>query len=433
MPVHGTANDSLALPLRRETEAALRRVMRKLWLALFVTSLGCQGESQSSGTSIRIEGPPFQPSGGGQDEAGPEIRVAYPALALDEPIVTDAAPTDAGLVVVGSALVHENEGSTRRGFVLRLDVATLTLDPSFGTGGVMFVAAPHANSHIESVLAYEGAFIVAGFTWDGAHMAQALVRRVSLLGEQDPLYREPGEVAQSGEEGASAINALAAFDGDVIAAGRASDALLLTRLKNDGALNPMFGSNGLAKFRFNEAPAVALDVASADNALFVGGVAGTPLLVKVDGLGDLDATFDASASLQGTTVEEVKAFDDRLALIESLEDEESLLTIVDRSGAAVAGTRIPLVALSLWRVEDGWLTGGWAYRQGGTPGIDLVVRKADEEGRPVNWPFEDSRELLLDDGVEDSAGAVVEVDGTTVIVGVTGNGYRFVALSVRAE
>lgn len=158
-----------------------------------------------------------------------QVRVPKPAGARESTLTGVAVQPDGKVLVVG--YVALSEAGRHRAVAMRF-AADGTLDPTFGTGGVVRNAIPAtASSAIEDVaLTGAGAALVAGQR-DG----HWFVARLTDAGSLDPGFGSGGVVADSGR-GASRLAGLAAAgDGTIIAAG-GTGAPLLLRLASDGSL-----------------------------------------------------------------------------------------------------------------------------------------------------------------------------------------------------
>jgi uncharacterized delta-60 repeat protein len=161
-----------------------------------------------------------------------------------------ALQSDGKIIGVGQA----DYATGKTGFAVTRYLDNGTLDPSFGSGGVVETAFGTLNDEaFATAVQPDGRIIAAGFSMidPSADVNGFAVARYLTNGNLDPSFGTGGRFAQSvseaaGQEYANAV-ALQA-DGKIVLAGYgAADAsggafeIVLVRLKSDGTLDPSFG------------------------------------------------------------------------------------------------------------------------------------------------------------------------------------------------
>jgi uncharacterized delta-60 repeat protein len=151
---------------------------------------------------------------------------------------------DGRLVVAGAA----SDGSDYDLALLRYN-ANGTLDPSFGSGGLVTTEiGPGYDSANAIALRPGGKLVVAGQSWNGSRY-DLLLARYSPNGTLDPSFGSGGKATTAISSGDAVAKALAVQpDGKLVAAGTSSNAGLqqfaLARFSPNGTLDPSFGSEG---------------------------------------------------------------------------------------------------------------------------------------------------------------------------------------------
>ncbi len=185
------------------------------------------------------------------------------------------------------------------------------LDPSFGSDGR--VAVPALGSFTPRAVAIDRAdrIVVAGYRCDGNEDGTCLdggdtsfrVARLTPDGGLDPEFGDGGIVTTTVGSGRSqALDVLVQADGRIVAAGVARrggrDVFALVRYTVGGAVDPSFGSNGIALLSAGSSYAQAGDIepGPAGTLLLAGqavDAAGVPRIAvaRVTAAGELDATF----------------------------------------------------------------------------------------------------------------------------------------------
>jgi uncharacterized delta-60 repeat protein/uncharacterized repeat protein (TIGR02543 family) len=180
-----------------------------------------------------------------------------------------------------------------------------SLDASFGTGGVVTTPVGTGNSDANALLVLpDGKIVVGGGSSDGSRTLFTLVR-YDASGSLDPTFGSGGIVTTQVGAGNSSVEGLALQpDGKIVADGDAVNGSNqgvpgLARYDADGALDATFGSGGI----------VATHVGSAGASVNVGPLAlqsdgkivvtvGFAVL-RYETNGTLDPTFASGASLSG--------------------------------------------------------------------------------------------------------------------------------------
>jgi uncharacterized delta-60 repeat protein len=176
-----------------------------------------------------------------------------------------------------------------------------SLDPGFGTGGVVttdfFGVFDHANA---VALQRDGRIVAAGSAFSGSlpgHDDFALAR-YRTNGSLDPTFGTGGKVTTSIGEFNRAWAVAVQHDGRIVVAGYASGDFALARYDRNGALDPSFGTGGVVTTDFGGfayASAVTLQPTGRIVAVGRATVAGNPssdvALARYRSDGALDATF----------------------------------------------------------------------------------------------------------------------------------------------
>lgn len=221
---------------------------------------------------------------------GGRAGVNFPGSTLDQ-VTAVGRQSDGKLVLAG----HTTHGSTSYAALARLDTDG-TLDPTFGTGGLVETLAPGATSTRAFALLVlpDDRLIVAGKS-----AGLGVLLRFDADGVLDPTFGTGGAATVSAEE----LSAIARQpDGKLVAGGTQLGVILsqtftyplLARFDADGALDPTFGDGGLAEMfgvvSISSSRLTSVVVAS-DGTIFGGGVVGTSaanqrfLLVRLSATG----------------------------------------------------------------------------------------------------------------------------------------------------
>jgi uncharacterized delta-60 repeat protein len=171
-----------------------------------------------------------------------------------------------------------------------------SLDPGFGTGGVVttdfFGVFDHANA---VALQRDGRIVAAGSAFSGSlpgHDDFALAR-YRTDGSLDPSFGTGGKVTTSIGEFNRAWAVAVQHDGRIVAAGYASGRFALVRYRTDGSLDPSFGTAGVVT---TDVPGGAEEIfgltIQRDGRIVVAGYAsGAFALARYDRNGALDPSF----------------------------------------------------------------------------------------------------------------------------------------------
>lgn len=187
-----------------------------------------------------------------------------------------------------------------------------TLDPTFGTGGIVTVDVGVSSFATALARQSDGKLVAAGVTHDGTKNSM-LVIRFADDGTLDPTFGTGGIVVTTLALGTRAEALVLQPDGAIVVAGTTgeldtSDAVV-ARYDTDGVLDPTFDGDGLVVMEYagagrDSANALALQ---ADGAIVVAGsyaplMSGGPViaLARLTAGGALDATF-ASGGVRVTT------------------------------------------------------------------------------------------------------------------------------------
>jgi uncharacterized delta-60 repeat protein len=254
------------------------------------------------------------------------------------------------------------------------------LDPSFSGDGR--VALTGAGSFVVRAIAVQpdGRIVVAGSFCEpaaGSEDATCLsdgaanirLARLTPDGGLDPEFGDNGLVTTPVGSGRSqALDVVVLPSGAILAGGTARDGegrdvLALVRYDARGALDPAFGSGGIALQRVGDGFAAIGDLAPGPNGtLLVTGQAGTQLLVaRFTGAGALDTTFGT-----GGTVVAGAAYGFGLGLAPAADGSVVAAGIAGESADAATYRFGELRLTSAGLVDGGFGIGGFAEQRAGT-------------------------------------------------------------------
>jgi len=222
-------------------------------------------------------------------------------LAAYSPQVFDAALAPDGDILVGSTA---SLGGTGTDFGVARFNPDGSLDTAFGTGGLTSAnvsAAPTPNDFGTALLPqFDGRIVVAGY-YIGATSNDVAVARFTTAGALDPSFGTSGiaRIPVAGTHEAIAAAALQVVDGKIVLAGHRQlsptdfDQLVL-RLAANGALDVGFGASGEIETDFggfDAADGVAIQPSGEIVVAGGGGVAPDTTLVRYTANGALDPGF----------------------------------------------------------------------------------------------------------------------------------------------
>jgi uncharacterized delta-60 repeat protein len=207
--------------------------------------------------------------------------------------------------LVAAGLTHTDAGED---FALSRYRRDGTLDPAFGVGGKVTTDFAGGNdAALALVVQADGKLVAAGLMNDGTADANFAVARYRPNGTLDPSFGVGGRVVT--DFGAYDVaHALVVQDGSLVAAGLtftgefATGNFALARYRQDGTLDPSFGSGGKVTTdfagSFDEARALVVQ----DGKLVAGGTARTATtsdfaLARYRQDGTLDPTFGAGGKV----------------------------------------------------------------------------------------------------------------------------------------
>jgi uncharacterized delta-60 repeat protein len=315
-----------------------------------------------------------------------------------------AVQEDGRILAAGSSFSPVGGGND---FALVRFLPDGSLDPSFGTGGVVLTDLGGSDFVGDMVLLEDERILVAGSSEGDQVLARYLPD-----GRLDPSFGAGGVVTTDLFGNDDVARALAIQrDGKIVVVGhsRAPDEdtdFSLTRYLPDGQLDPSFGEGGKVLLDFFGLDDQSEDVVILpDGSIVVGGASVTPsgtdfALARFDRHGRLDSSFG----------------EDGLVTLDIVESEDLLLDL-----ALAPGNRIVAV--------------GWAF----TPetGWDFAIARFDHKGR-LDARFGRGGVVTLDFSSEDQAQAVaVQKDGSLVVagrvMGPTNPDFGLVRLTSRGE
>jgi uncharacterized delta-60 repeat protein len=155
-----------------------------------------------------------------------------------------AVQADGKLVVAGSATVGTNGN-----FALARLRPNGTLDPTFGTGGIVIVDIGGSFDDARALVVQDGRVVAAGFTFgDDFASGDFALARLRPNGTLDPTFGTAGIVTTDVAGSFDDAEALILQDGKLIAGGTSftgtTSDFALARYRPNGTLDPTFGTGG---------------------------------------------------------------------------------------------------------------------------------------------------------------------------------------------
>jgi uncharacterized delta-60 repeat protein len=206
-----------------------------------------------------------------------------------------------------------------------------TLDPAFGTGGIVKTSLRCGDEHTSAIaIQPDGKIVIAGSTNNGTANDFAVIR-YNENGTLDHAFGKNGIVTTSihaGDDNASGV--AIQKDGKIIVAGSSNNGsdfdFALIRYNSNGTLDPAFGKGGIVSIDIrngdDQVSAVAIQ---ADGKIVVAGYSNTDFaLARFRENGTLDAAFGTGGKV--------------ITSIRSGEDEASAISIQPDGKIVVAGS-----------------------------------------------------------------------------------------------
>jgi uncharacterized delta-60 repeat protein len=258
-----------------------------------------------------------------------------------------------------------------------------TLDPSFGTNGV--VLTPFDLSGITRIASQaDGKILVPGFTFGGSGI-EAVIARYKPEGTLDASFGTGGSSTTDfgGSSGSNwATSAVEQSDGKIVIAGLASGSEIgVARFNADGTPDPSFGTGGVVSTSVGGAFLVAntLDVLVAPDGKILAlatasttGPAYVTVVARYLANGTLDGTFGSGGL--AFLVLDTNTFADQMAL-----QSDGKIVVVGSKSASLSFLSAAFVA----RLDDGGLpdgtfgSAGAAFLGGGVWQFEDVVQQPD--------------------------------------------------------
>jgi len=173
-----------------------------------------------------------------------------------------------------------------------------TLDPSFGKGGIAITSIHDGDDNASGVaIQPDGKIVVAGSSNNGSNFDFALIR-YNPNGTLDPAFGTGGIVTLDIRNGDDQVSAIAIQpDGKIVVAGYSNTDLALARFRPDGTLDASFGKGGkvVTSIRSGEDEASAISI-QPDGKIVVAGSSNNGLnfdfaVVRYNMNGTLDPSF----------------------------------------------------------------------------------------------------------------------------------------------
>lgn len=186
-----------------------------------------------------------------------------------------------------------------------------TLDPTFGTNGVVHQLDGASAVAVDTAVDAGGRIYVAGrVAWGSEGHQEWFVARMLGDGQADPSFGTDGvarfRVIPSGQ--LYDIGHMLALqpDGKIVLAGYAltsGTGILIGRLLPDGSVDTAFGANGRTILPFDSIGTVGMMRLAGDGSILVGGVTGTDhhgFLTRLRADGQLDTSFAQNGTARGS-------------------------------------------------------------------------------------------------------------------------------------
>lgn len=266
----------------RNADGAPMTIARRAALGIsFLASVSSAG----IGTSSAAPGDPVVAFG----EDGLVVRT----FGIEDGRFEDAAITpDGRIVVVGDA---NSTPEVRSSLVVRY-VADGTMDPSFGSGGVVLTSTHPDSTTAKAVVALpSGAVVVGG---DHGNFVGMYLARYDVDGALDASFGEDGIVVLlPASIGLNELNALVRQpDGGLVAGGEIFPGFGLVRFLENGAIDTSFGQDGGVRTAVGERSSVDALAALSDGRILAAGTdhsgdQSTIAVARYTSTGTLDPTF----------------------------------------------------------------------------------------------------------------------------------------------
>jgi uncharacterized delta-60 repeat protein len=204
-----------------------------------------------------------------------------------------------GFIVVGGYVVNGGNGFDLA--LARLDTDG-HVDATFGTGGSVVTTVTSNHDQIAAIALQTDGKIVVGGLANGPGDFSFLLARYDSSGTLDPAFGTGGIVTTNMDPGYDSINAIAIQpDGAIVAvahSGSPADQMVVLRYEADGDLDPTFAADGIADPPYFVTGSQGYSVAlQPDGKILAGGVAsGALALARFDTAGVLDPTFGDGGS-----------------------------------------------------------------------------------------------------------------------------------------
>jgi len=217
---------------------------------------------------------------------------------IGPPGPSQMAATAYDLVIQSDGAIVVSGGADGRALLARYTTVGV-LDATFGDGGIVVSSQGAPGEHFGIAQQDDGKFVAVGNDADGR--ADGSVARYHVDGAFDEDFGTAGFVLTTlGSVGGAFLDVALQPDGSIVTAGYARDAdihAILARYDADGALDPAFGSGGIAMPALGTSAFQGL-VRQADGELVAAGfelVGSTRrmLVARFDTTGALDPTFGA--------------------------------------------------------------------------------------------------------------------------------------------
>jgi uncharacterized delta-60 repeat protein len=217
---------------------------------------------------------------------------------LDYPASIALAPN--GRILVGGCAGHSS-GSGCDDFALARYTSDGVLDPTFGGGDGKVNTDFHGGADFANAMAImpNGDIALAGdvSSGPGAGPFTIGVAMYKPKGTLDTSFSGDGKASGFGPVGIGAYGVVALPNGELIAAGSDNDNVILEKFKANGALDPNYGTGGVATVDFGQFEALNAMIGQSNGAVVLGGSSTTAsnatrfLLAKIRPNGSPDLSF----------------------------------------------------------------------------------------------------------------------------------------------
>jgi uncharacterized delta-60 repeat protein len=239
--------------------------------------------------------------------AGGVVNMSLSASLPNEHLWAIAMEPNGEVLAAGGA----NSGGTNGAFALALFQTDGTLDPNFGTQGVVITSFNATNDTVARAIALEpnGQIVLAGYVTSGT--TEFALARYNANGTLDSNFGTNGLVTTPVDDTSFATSVAIDASGNIVVAGGAGKAsssqssFALARYTSDGVLDPSFGTQGIVETNLgpSDAGAQGLALQPTDGKIVVVGHTSTSggnfhfAVLRYNTDGTLDTSFNGTGEV----------------------------------------------------------------------------------------------------------------------------------------